>query len=115
MSGPRLFESPPAVPLPPLALRRAGAADGLSAESVPDDCRRRTRRRHVLRNALIVFRGGHCTLRCVVCDVSETGARLKPADPGMCPDAFVLKLTDGPSRHCEVAWRKGGMVGVRFL
>jgi hypothetical protein len=80
-----------------------------------DDCRRGSPRRRVLRNALIVFRGGHCTLRCVVCDLSETGALLRPSDPAMCPGAFVLKQQDGPARHCEVAWRRDGMVGVRFL
>ena len=44
---------------------------------------------------------------------SETGARLMPADMTLCPSTFVLKPQDGPSHHCEVVWRKGGMIGYR--
>ncbi len=77
--------------------------------------RRGSPRRHVIRRALIVHRGGYCTLGCNILNVSETGALLMPADMGLCPSMFVLKPQDGPPHHCEVVWRKGGMIGVRFL
>ena len=84
--------------------------DGSERES-----RRDSPRRHVLRRALIVYRGGYCTLGCNILNVSESGARLMPADMTLCPSTFVLKPQDGPPHHCEIVWRKGGMIGVRFL
>jgi hypothetical protein len=77
--------------------------------------RRSSPRKRVLRRALIVYRDGHCTLGCNILNVSETGALLMPADLGLCPSMFVLKPQDGPQHRCEVVWRKGGMVGVRFV
>jgi hypothetical protein len=79
------------------------------------EIRRDSPRRHVLRRALIVHRGGYCTLGCTILNLSETGVLLMPADVGLCPSMFTLKQQDGPSHHCEVVWRKGGMIGVRFL
>jgi hypothetical protein len=77
--------------------------------------RRRTGRRRVLKGALIVFNGGYCTMSCQILDTSETGALLMPLDVILCPREFVLKPRIGPSRDCEVAWRKGKMLGVRYL
>jgi PilZ domain len=102
------FVAETALPVLPFAPRPAAPA-AADAES------RRSARRRVLRNALIVFRNGHCTLRCQVCNISETGAMLRPADLSSCPNGFVLRIQDGPSHHCEVVWRRSGMVGVRFL
>jgi len=89
--------------------------DSVAPDGAPPETRRGSPRRRVLRNALIVYRGGNCTLRCMMLNLSATGALLQPADPMLCPNSFALKLQDGPLRHCEVVWRKGGMVGVRFL
>jgi len=38
-----------------------------------------------------------------------------PADITQCPDELVLKPQIGQQRDCEVAWRKGGVVGVRYV
>jgi hypothetical protein len=48
-------------------------------------------------------------------DISETGALLKPADIFLCPNEFLLKPDIGAPHDCEVAWRKGEMVGVHFV
>jgi hypothetical protein len=77
--------------------------------------RRRSPRRRTLKGALIVFRSGHCTMGCVILDTSETGALVRPADIMLCPTEFVLKPRVGPSRACEVVWRKGEDLGVRYL
>lgn len=77
--------------------------------------RRRHPRRRVRKSALLVFRGGHCTMGCQILNLSEAGALLMPADILLCPDAFVLKPPVGPARGCEVVWRKGTVVGVRYL
>jgi hypothetical protein len=92
-----------------------GLANQTIAPGAPPETRRGSPRRRVLRDALIVYRGGNCTLRCVVLNVSDTGALLQPADAMLCPNSFVLKLRDGPLRHCEIVWRKQGMAGVRFV
>ncbi|HJU19659.1 MAG TPA: hypothetical protein VJ770_24665 [Stellaceae bacterium] len=77
--------------------------------------RRRSPRRRALKSALIVFSAGRCSMTCHVLDTSETGALLMPSDVLLCPDQFVLKPLSGPARDCEVVWRKGTRIGVRYL
>ncbi len=77
--------------------------------------RRRSPRRRKLKGALIVFRGGYCTMGCLILDTSDTGALVRPADIMLCPTEFVLKPGVGPSRACEVVFRKGEDLGVRYL
>jgi hypothetical protein len=91
----------------------SGAQMANPADSPPD--RRSRQRRHVLKSALIVFRGGHCTMGCRVLNTSDSGALLMPADVILCPNEFVLKPLVGPPRDCEVVWRKGAMLGIRYL
>jgi len=69
----------------------------------------------VLKGALIVFNGGHCTLGCQILDMSETGALVRPSDILLCPSEFVLQPRVGSPRYCEVVWRKTDMVGVRYI
>jgi hypothetical protein len=76
--------------------------------------RRHNQRRRALKAALIVFQNGYCDIKCHVLDFSDTGALLKPADVLQCPNQFVLKPASGPSRNCEVVWRGGTTVGVRY-
>ena len=77
--------------------------------------RRAHPRRRALKNALIVFNAGHCTMKCHILEVSESGAKLVPTDPLLCPTEFLLKPQIGPARECEVVWRKGTHVGVRYV
>jgi len=77
--------------------------------------RRGSRRRRVLKSAMIVYNAGFCTLGCQILDVSDTGARVMPADIFLCPAEFVLKPRVGSPRDCEVVWRKKDSVGVRYI
>jgi hypothetical protein len=77
--------------------------------------RPRSPRRRTLKGALIVFRSGYCTMSCLILNTSDTGALVRPADILLCPKEFVLKPSVGPSRDCEVIWRKGEDLGVRYL
>lgn len=52
---------------------------------------------------------------CQVLNTSDSGALLMPADVVICPNEFVLKPQIGPARDCEVVWRKGMTLGVRYL
>ena len=72
-------------------------------------------RRRVLKRARIVFQRGNCTMGCQILNVSDTGALLIPADIMLCPKEFVLKPDVGERRCCEVVWRKGTQVAVRFV
>jgi hypothetical protein len=77
--------------------------------------RRNARRRRALKNALIVFNNGHCSMGCQIVDMSDNGAKLVPAEIFLCPSEFVLRPQIGEPRHCEVAWRRGTKIGVRYL
>ncbi len=88
-------------------------SNGSMSENTSVDQRRSPRRR-TLKKGLIIYRGGNCTIGCSFVDTSDTGALLKP-DVTMCPKEFVLKPSIGTSHSCEVVWRHGELVGVRYL
>ena len=77
--------------------------------------RRRARRQRVLKKALIVFNDGHCSMGCQILDRSDVGAKLAPADIFLCPGEFILRPSIGEPRYCEIVWRRGANIGVRFL
>jgi hypothetical protein len=76
---------------------------------------RRAPRRRVLKRARIVFQQGHCSMGCQILNLSDTGALLIPSDLILCPKEFVLKPDVGQQRDCEVVWRKGTQVAVRYV
>jgi hypothetical protein len=88
-------------------------AEGSSAKSRGD--RRRQSRQRVLKSATIVFGGGNCSISCQILDLSQSGALLMPVDVFSCPGEFVLKPRVGPERNCEVVWRTGTKIGVRYF
>ena len=45
----------------------------------------------------------------------QLGALILPADIFLCPKEFVLKPDIGDARNCEVVWRKGTQVAVRYI
>ena len=58
----------------------------------------------------------HSTLSCTVRDISDTGARVRVDGSVSAPDTFELIIQiDGLEASCEVVWRNGNEVGVRFL
>lgn len=76
---------------------------------------RTARRRRTLKQGRIVFQDGHCVLYCCILDLSDTGAKLRTSDILLCPSNFVLKREPEAPRECEVVWRSGEVMGVRFL
>jgi hypothetical protein len=76
---------------------------------------RRAPRRRVLKRARIVFQQGNCSMSCQILNISETGALILPADIFLCPKEFVLRPDVGDARNCEMVWRKGTQVAVRFI
>lgn len=51
---------------------------------------------------------------CVVLDLSDDGARIRPADALTCPDEFHLATKEGGRVTCKVAWRRNDLIGVLF-
>ncbi len=76
--------------------------------------RRQSPRYNVLRRARIVLPGGHCTLACVLLDMSKNGARISTDEWLTMPDAFELRLDDGNKRFAEVRYRDLKVAGIRF-
>ena len=91
------------------------AAGMASAPRDPSEKRGAPRRR-VLKAGIMAYCDRHCTLPCTVRDISATGARLRSDSAVNAPDRFELIIElDGLEAECEVVWRKGDDMGVRFL
>ena len=54
--------------------------------------------------------------KCLISDVSETGARIAVQSTESLPDQFTLLLTRNAKtrRTCRVIWRNGTRLGVQF-
>jgi PilZ domain len=72
------------------------------------------RRRH--QSAWITLDGGPANHECDVADVSEAGAKISVSGivetGGQFSIAFVPR---GAPRRCEVIWRRGNMLGIKFI
>lgn len=82
-------------------------------QSGPD--KRRHPRHKVLKGAKAIFNNGSSLYDCQVRDWSEGGAKLIFPDLTPLPKHFVLRLTDGSQRSCEVMRADGVIIGVRFI
>lgn len=53
---------------------------------------------------------------CVVMNQSYGGAGIRLRKPGLrCPSSFELRFTSGATHKCEVCWRDGDKMGVKFV
>lgn len=77
--------------------------------------RRSARRSRALQRGLIIFKNANCDQPCVILDVSENGARLKPLDSVIVPQEFTLRDHKSNLHDCSVAWRQGTVIGVKFV
>ena len=96
----------------------AGAIDDRRT-SVDD--RRSSPRRKALRGAKILWATGAAitwptgaAVKCIVRNYSEKGAKIEAYSP--VPGTFDLVFDlDQARRSCRVVWRKGSLIGVKFL
>ncbi|WP_024509685.1 PilZ domain-containing protein [Bradyrhizobium sp. ARR65] len=67
--------------------------------------------------AWITLEGGFAARQCVIADISSSGARLVLDDINILPArlrlAFARDARTG--RTCQVVWRRGKSVGVKFV
>jgi hypothetical protein len=79
--------------------------------------RKRDARKSLSQPGWITLEGGFAARQCVVQDVSDAGARITIDDPNTLPAklrlAFARDARTG--RGCEVVWRRGNSVGVKFV
>jgi hypothetical protein len=79
--------------------------------------KKREARKSLRQPGWITFEGGFAARQCVVQDISTTGAKITIDDPNVLPArlrlAFARDARTG--RNCEVVWRRGKSVGVRFV
>jgi hypothetical protein len=63
-----------------------------------------------------IVQPGRDDVECQVMDISANGAKIIPAMPSQVPDRFKLAFTKGDdkARLCEVVWRRGKTIGVKF-
>ena len=79
--------------------------------------KKREARKSLSQPGWITLDGGFAARPCVVQDMSSTGAKITIEDPNVLPAklrlAFARDARTG--RNCEVVWRRGSSVGVRFV
>lgn len=79
--------------------------------------KKREVRKSLKQSGWITLEGGFAARPCVVEDMSTTGAKVTINDPNALPAklrlAFARDARTG--RNCEVVWRRGKSVGVKFV
>ncbi len=55
------------------------------------------------------------TAECEIMDISKRGAKIVPDGTLVIPARFELALGHGDRKACEVVWRRGRMLGVKFV
>ena len=78
------------------------------------DERRQNARIKALKRTRIVHGDENQGMRCFICDISATGARLRPADADAVPDRFLLQVEHDLSVICDVRYRSADEIGVSF-
>jgi hypothetical protein len=81
------------------------------------DTKKRAPRKSLRQSGWITLEGGFAARRCVVHDLSVAGARVTIDDPNTLPAKLKLAfLRDARTgRNCEVVWRRGKSLGIRFV
>ncbi len=79
--------------------------------------KKRETRKSVQQPGWITLEGGFAARQCVVQDLSSTGAKVTVDDPNALPAKLRLAFSRDArtGRSCEVVWRRGKTVGVKFV
>ncbi len=79
--------------------------------------KKRDARKSLQQPGWITLEGGFAARPCLVQNMSSTGARILIDDPNSLPGKLRLALSRDvrTGRSCEVVWRRGKSVGVKFV
>ena len=81
------------------------------------DDKRGAPRKNIRLQGLILDTDGAIVTRCLMVNVSASGAKIAVKKPSALPNTFNLLLSKkgGVRRQCEVVWRADKTIGVRFV
>jgi hypothetical protein len=79
--------------------------------------KKREARKSMRQPGWITLDGGFAVRPCVVQDMSSTGAKITIDDFNVLPAKLRLALTRDArtGRNCEVVWRRGKVLGIKFV
>lgn len=79
--------------------------------------KKRESRKSVRQSGWITLDGGFAARQCVVQDLSTTGAKITIEDTNSLPAKLRLAFSRDArnGQPCEVVWRRGKSVGVKFV
>jgi hypothetical protein len=79
--------------------------------------KKRAARKSVSQPGWITLEGGFAARQCVVHNMSATGAKVTIEDSNSLPAKLRLAFSRDArtGRPCEVVWRRGKSVGVKFV
>jgi hypothetical protein len=79
--------------------------------------KKRDTRKSLSQPGWITLEGGFAARPCVVQNMSATGAKITIEDPNSLPAKLKLAFSRDArtGRPCEVVWRRGTSVGVKFV
>ena len=79
--------------------------------------KKRETRKSLSQPGWITLEGGFAARPCVVKNISTTGAKVTIDDPNTLPAKLRLAFSRDArtGRNCEVVWRRGKSVGVKFV
>ena len=79
--------------------------------------KKRAARKSVSQPGWITLEGGFAARQCVVHNMSVTGAKVTIEDSNSLPAKLRLAFSRDArtGRPCEVVWRRGKSVGVKFV
>jgi PilZ domain len=94
-----------------------GVMSGGISDMALRSSKKRETRKSVSQPGWITLEGGFAARQCVVQDMSTTGAKVTIDDPNSLPAKLRLAFSRDArtGRRCEVVWRRGRTVGVRFV
>lgn len=90
-----------------------GAKSAVAAALRSD--RRGSPRKRTIRRAAILVEGKTEVMDGMILDMSETGAKIRPADIAALPPQFEMRCGFGRSYRCEIVRRSAFYLGVQFV
>jgi hypothetical protein len=79
--------------------------------------KKRESRKSVSQPGWLTLEGGFAARQCVVLDLSSTGAKITVDSPQSLDAKLRLAFSRDArtGRNCEVVWRRGKILGVKFV
>jgi hypothetical protein len=79
--------------------------------------KKREVRRMIRQQSAWITLNGVAMTECRIMDISKRGAKIVPGGSSVVPARFELAFVQGGQKRqaCEVIWRRGRMLGIKFI